>query len=231
MVFNGAAIDEVLRTFQDMGLVSDTERKDILYVLQPEFPFADALKLTDSVHAHVKVTDIEIIPDEKLRALGYHPENGRPGYIKYSTDARINMIFSSIPIAEDDNIPGAVTLSKPFLDHVGIDMRDESALTKSAFDEIPGRSAELGWREATQAGPVHCCHTEVKEKHWVYPPDGVATWRRPIEFAFGTLQVFTENMGCDLRPIDPAHPLAAQVSPCCGGAAAAEEPGVTAPAG
>jgi hypothetical protein len=222
MDFSTAAIDEVLRSVLDLGLLSETERKELLFVLTSEFPFADAVAMTESVHAHVKVADTGVLPDEKLRALGYQPENGRPGYIKYSTGANINLIFSSIPIAVDDGVPGAVTLPKPFMDHVGIDMRDESPTTKAVYDSIPSRAAELGWREVTQPGPVHCCHTEVASKHWAYPPEG-ADWRRPVEFAFGTLKVFTEKMGCDLRPIDPAHPLAGGPAPSCG--ASAQAPG------
>lgn len=221
MDYDTIAIDEVLRSVLDLGLLNETERKELLFAFTPEFPFAEAVAMTDSVHAHVKVPDTDLLPHEKLRALGYRPENPVPGYIKYSTDASINLIFSSINIAADDGIPGAVTLPKPFMDHVGIDMRDDTAPTKAMFDSIPGRAAELGWREVTQPGPVHCCHTEVASKHWAYPPE-VAGWRRPVEFAFGTLKVFTEKMGCDLRPIDPGHPLASQPAPSCSAAASAE---------
>lgn len=229
MEFDTIAIDKVLRSVLDLGLLSDTERNELLFVLTPEFPFAEAISMTESVHAHVKVPDTDLLPAGKLRALGYRPENGRPGYIKYSTDAQINLIFSSIPIAVDDGIPGAVTLPKPFMDHVGIDMRDESAPSKTMFDSIPGRATDLGWREVTQEGPVHCCHTEVARKHWAYPPEG-AGWRRPVEFAFGTLKIFTEKMGCDLRPIDPGHPLAGASAPSCGAAASAPSCGGTAEA-
>jgi hypothetical protein len=216
MSFDRTAIDEVLRKLQDLGVVNETERQEVLSVITPGFPFADQVGLTESVHAHVKVTDVDQMPHEKLLALGYRPENGRPGYIKYSTDAAFNLILSSIPIAVDDQINGAVTLGKPFMDHVGIDMRDESPTTNAEFDAVPARAAELGWREAAQLGGVHCCHTRVKAKHWVFPPEGWAGWRRPIEFAFGTLEVFTEQMGCDLRPIDPGHRLASAASPACG---------------
>lgn len=216
MDYDRAAIDEVLRTFQDLGFINDTERNEVLSVIGPDFPYASFVQLTDSVHAHVKVPDTDQLPHNKLLDLGYHAENGRPGYIKYSTGAAFNVILSSIPIAVDDQIPGAVTLAKPFMDHVGIDMRDESALTEARFEAVPARAAELGWRETTQEGPVHCCHTEVRKKHWVYPPEGWVGWRRPIEFAFGTLKVFTEQMGCDLRPIDPSHLLAPTSAPCCG---------------
>lgn len=49
--------------------------------------------------------------------------------------------------------------------------------------------------------------------HWVYPDD-TAGFTRPIEIACGPLEIHAGKMGCDLRPIDPAHPKAA--SPTCG---------------
>src|SRR5262249_50988436 len=75
----------------------------------------------------------------------------------------------------------------------------------------PDRAGEVGWRHVPQGGegqPVYCCHTEVSGKHWVYPVAGEAGQTRPIEFAFGALEIHDSKMGCDLRPIDPAHPRA-----------------------
>jgi hypothetical protein len=94
------------------------------------------------------------------------------------------------------------------VDHLGVDLRDESPATRALFDSIPQRAAEVGWRHVHQAAPLYCCYTACGEKHWVYPPEGAAGGRRPIEFAFGSLRQFETNMGCDYRPIDPAHPLA-----------------------
>lgn len=217
-------VDRALGEVEALKLINETERREILSVLDAEFPFASTLQYTDSVHAHVKVDDVDALPHDDLVALGYRPENAEPGYIKYSTDVGLNFIFSSIPIAQDDGIPGAVTLPKPFMDHVGIDMRDEADATRIAFDEIVTRAADLGWREVTQAGPVHCCHTQVKAKHWTYPPSCWQGWRRPIEFAFGDLVIFDKIMGCDLRPIDPGHPMAdAGAQVCCGATPKAEE--------
>jgi hypothetical protein len=216
-------VDRVLGEVEQLGLLNATEHTEVLSVLDEDFPYASTLRYTDSVHAHIKVDDVDELPHEQLEALGYRPENAEPGYIKYATDAGVNFIFSSIPIAADDNVPGAVTLAKPFMDHVGIDMRDEADATRIAFEEIVGRAAELGWREVTQSGPVHCCHTQVKGKHWTYPPECWVGWRRPIEFAFGTLQIFDKVMGCDLRPMDPGHPMAAAgAQTCCSAAPAAE---------
>lgn len=213
-------VDRVLSEVENLKLINGTEHAEVLSVLEDSFPYAEAVRLTDSVHAHIKVEDVDDLPHEELVALGYHPENAEPGYIKYATDAGVNLIFSSIPIANDDNMPGAVTLAKPFMDHVGIDMRDEAPATKAAFDAVVDRAAELGWREVEQSGPVHCCHTQVKGKHWTYPPAGWTGWRRPIEFAFGPLSIFDKMMGCDLRPMDPGHPMAGAGAATCGGAPA-----------
>ncbi len=232
MEFDRAAVDNVLAEAGALGLISEVERAEILSVLTPEFPYADALRFTDSVHAHVKVEDVEALPHAQLKELGYRAENAEPGYIKYATDAALNLIFSSIPIAKDDQVPGAVILPKPFMDHVGIDMRDEAPPTFEAFEGVPEQAVKLGWREVPQGGsdPVHCCHTQVKSKHWVYPPEGWQGWRRPIEFAFGTLVVFDKQMGCDLRPMDPAHPLAQpEASACCGAPAEEKADTSTAP--
>lgn len=217
MKVDQVAADQVLASAEKLKLINSTERGEIMSVLRDDFPYAEAVSFTDSVHAHIKVDDVDDLPHEELKALGYRAENPEFGYIKYATDSGINLIFSSIPIAVDDNIPGAVTLQKPFMDHVGIDMRDEAPATKAAFDAIPARAAELGWREAEQSGMVHCCHTQVKAKHWTYPPEGWQGWRRPIEFAFGELVIFDKKMGCDLRPIDPGHALAGSNGSCCGG--------------
>lgn len=225
MKIDKAGVEVVLGNAEKAGLLSPVERAEVLSLLEPDFVYAGVLEFTDSVHTHIKVEDVDELPHDHLKALGYRPENAAPGYIKYATDSGVNLIFSSIPIAEDDNIPGAVTLPKPFLDHVGIDMRDESAPTRAEFDTIPDQAAALGWREVPQGGSeaVHCCHTQVKAKHWVFPPSGWQGWRRPIEFAYGSLVVFDQQMGCALRPIDPAHPLATREDPdCCGAPSVAD---------
>jgi hypothetical protein len=216
------AFERALAEVENLNLITPTERSEVRSTLDDGFPFAGALGFADSVHAHIKVADVDTLPHAEFAALGYRPENPEPGYLKYATDAGVNFIFSSIPIAQDDGIPGAVALAKPFMDHVGIDMRDEADATRQAFDGLVARIAELGWRRVTQEGPVHCCHTQVKSKHWAYPPECWRGWRRPIEFAFGTLVVFDKIMGCDLRPIDPGHPLASAGAPACCGAPASD---------
>lgn len=211
--------------FCDQQLLNSDERHQILWLFDDDFTFTDAVRAAGTVHVHVKVDDVAALPHRRIRALGVAPENEAPGYVKYSFPGGINMVFSSIPVAADDLIEGAVTTPKPFMDHAGLDIRHEGPSYRAVFDAIPDRAAALGWRTVAQDGPVHCCHTEVAAKHWVYPPTCLTSWRRPLEIAFGALKIFDATMGCDLRPMDPAHPLAGSSTGCCAGNTA-PEPGV-----
>jgi alkylhydroperoxidase/carboxymuconolactone decarboxylase family protein len=204
----------VLNAFRELGVIKPKEIDEVLAIFAPAFPWAAALALADSVHVHVRVDDVSRLPHDKIRALGTQPENQKDGYVKYPFAGGINMIISSIDIAEDDWIPGD-GLPRPVLDHVGIDLRDESAATRAVFDRSPEIAKQHGWRHKAQGGngkPVYCCHVEVGAKHWVYPPTHGAP---SIELAFGALKINADSMGCDLRPIDPAHPDAAKA--VCGG--------------
>ncbi len=118
-------------------------------------------------------------------------------------------------------------VATPMLDHKGIDLRDERSEVRSVFDAVADRAGEVGWRHVPQGGdgqPVYCCHTEVSGKHWVYPVSGEAGQTRPIEFAFGALEIHDSKMGCDLRPIDPAHPRAAEAQAALAACAASHGP-------
>jgi hypothetical protein len=206
----------------ELGLLSACEATQVRSLLGGELPFRPALRLADSLHLHVKVDDVRRLPHARFEAAGSQAENAQEGYVKYPMAGGVNLIFSSIDVCEEDRIPGFAHPTKPFLDHAGIDLRRESPEVRSAFDKVPEQARSGGWRHVPQggeAGGVFCCHTEVKGKHWVYPPAD-ARFLCPIEFAFGALVVHGQSMGCDLRPIDPAHQLAAQVRaspPCCGG--------------
>jgi alkylhydroperoxidase/carboxymuconolactone decarboxylase family protein len=207
---------DVLGKFRELGIVSPKEIEEVLAIFDPSFPWADSLARADSVHVHVRVDDVSRLPHDRIRALGTSPENQKDGYVKYPFAGGINVIISSIDIAEDDWLQGPGR-PRPCLDHVGIDLRDESAATRALFDRTPALAKQHGWRHKPQGGdgkPVYCCHVEVGAKHWVYPPAG-ALHAPSIEFAFGALKINASSMGCDLRPIDPAHPDAARA--VCGG--------------
>ncbi len=111
------------------------------------------------------------------------------------------------------------------LDHKGIDLRHGSPVVRSLFDSVPAVATDRGWRHVGQGGGgtlVYCCHTEVEEKHWVYPVLDDARQSRPIEFAFGELVIHDAKMGCDLRPIDPAHPRAGEAAAALAACAATQ---------
>jgi hypothetical protein len=218
--FNRRAFSGTLSFFSDLNLISRRDSEQVLSLLNEDFEFAEIIKYAESVHVHVEVDDVNDLPDAKIRSScvssvdRYH----EPDIMKYSYDSGINVIFSSFPISQDDLVPGTKR-AKPFVDHLGVDLRDETPATRAIFDAIPARAKHLGWRHVHQAAPRYCCYTACSEKHWVFPPSDADTGYRPIEFAFGSLQKFDSNMGCDYRPIDPAHPLAGTLptrSAACG---------------
>jgi len=205
-----------LQQFCELGLVNAAEVEEALSLLDPGFPFFAALRMADSVHLHVKVENVDDLPFSKIVALGTEAENARPGYVKYRFPGGINFIFSSIPIAEEDQLvdPRA---PKPFVDHFGIDLRRETGFVRALFEDTPSVARRAGWPIKSQGGvgrPVFCCHSTVAEKYWVYPPPEGSRWTRPLEFAYGPLGISLEMNGCDLRPIDPRHPSAAEVAAC-----------------
>ncbi len=204
---------DTLGFFQELGLLTVAETREVLSLFEPDFLFADSLREADSVHVHVKVEDVDKLPHAEILAQGVKAESETPGYVKYSFPGGTNLIFSSINISEDDLLADAAATPMPVMDHKGIDLRSEAPDIRATFNAIPTVAADKGWRHVGQGGggtPVYCCHTEVEEKHWIYPDLDSARQSRPIEFAFGELVIHDSKMGCDLRPIDPAHPRASE---------------------
>lgn len=218
-----AQFQKTLSFFEGLGLVKRDEAAEVLAMFDPAFPFHNTMPLADTYHLHIKVDDTAALPREQILAGGGQVENEREGYIKFAFPGGINMIFSSIDVAQDDLLK--IKVQKPALDHVGIDMRQETAPVQAAFEATTRQADALGWPHASQGGDdkgVFCCHVEVSRKHWVYPK-AHPTFQHAIEFAYGPLKVHGGKMGCDLRPIDPTHPLAhdAASAPCCGAPSAA----------
>jgi diadenosine tetraphosphatase ApaH/serine/threonine PP2A family protein phosphatase len=213
---NPAAWRQTLREFGALGLLSEAEIVEAMSLLDPGFPYFAAMRMADTLHVHVKVDDVDDLPVSSILALGTQPENARPGYVKYSFPGGINLIFSSIPTADEDQLDDPRP-SKPFVDHFGIDLRRESGIVRAIFEDTPGVARRAGWPCKSQGGQgrrVFCCHSTVAEKYWVYPPPEGSRWTRPLEFAYGPLEIGEEMNGCDLRPIDPRHPSAAAVMAC-----------------
>jgi hypothetical protein len=206
----------LLAAYRELKLVSEPEVRETLSLFDASHPLHVTLDAADSLHLHIKVDDTASLPREKILALGARPESEQAGYVKFAHAADLNMIFSSIIVAVEDLIEDAAPLPKPRLDHLGIDLRSLEPGVVALFNDVPKVARGQQWSHVPQGGdgqPVHCCHTEVSGKHWVFPRNGTGT--HPIEVASGPLAIHGAKMGCDLRPIDPAHPLAVKVSTCC----------------
>jgi hypothetical protein len=208
---------ELLGAYREFALVSDAEVSETLGLFADSHPLHAAVTSADSLHVHVRVDDTAKLPRERILALGGKPESEQPGYVKFAHAGGLNMIFSSIDVAEDDLIKEAPKTPRPFLDHLGIDLRSLDPSVVAVYDGVPAIARENHWAHVEQGGngkAVYCCHTEVSGKHWVYPRNGGGS--RPIEVASGPLKIHGAKVGCDLRPIDPDHPYAGKVSACCG---------------
>jgi hypothetical protein len=198
------------------GLLDRAAAAEVLASFDPASPFRAALDVADCMHVHIKVDDTASLPRAALLAAGGVLDNEKDGYIKFAYPSGMNLIFSSIAVAQDDlhEQPGQ-RRARPFLDHIGIDLRSEAAAVRAAFDAIPAIADRFGYPRSTQGGAgkaVFCCHVSVAEKHWVYPTR--ASERLvPVEIAFGPLVVDTGSSGCDLRPSDPS--LAGSKPACC----------------
>jgi len=174
---------------------------------------APCLDRADSIHLHVKLDDTGRLPHAGVEAAGGVLDHARDGYVKYCMPGGINAIFSHIPVSQDDlRECESGRRPRPFLDHIGIDVRALDAHSRAAFDALPLAAAALGWAHVPQGGsgqPVRCCHIEVEQKRWLFPN---ARGARPVEIALGPLRHGAGAAGCDLRP---THPARAPQDRCC----------------
>lgn len=186
------------------GLANGCERAAAAGLFEAGFAFSEQMGQAESIHIHVKVDDTETLPREAIAAAGGEVDHEKEGFVKFRFEGGVNLIFSSIAVSQDELAETECSRrARPFVDHFGIDLRSETKAVESSFAGIPETAEAAGWETVSQGGPergVHCCHVEVKEKHWVYPREGL---RIPLEFAFGELKVNEVSGGCDLRPMDP----------------------------
>ena len=206
-----------LDTLRRCGLVTDTELEAVHGL---EGRFGKEVGLAETIHLHIKVDDTHALPVNEFFRAGAELDHGKDGFVKYRMPGAINAIFSHIKVSQDELMETeANRRPRPFLDHIGIDLRAETAPVREAFEALPEVADELAWSVASQGGPdkpVYCCHVEVAEKHWLYPPDAEGHPGIPLEFAYGELKVNPDKSGCDLRPADPSKVDPASIPSCCG---------------
>jgi hypothetical protein len=202
-----------LSLLSTLRLVNACERAFVHSALSEPL-LGTCLERAETIHLHVKVDDTARLAHDVLVGAGAELDHALAGFVKYRLPGGINAIFSHIPVAAEDlRESSGLRRARPFIDHLGIDVRVEDDVSRAAFDALPREARRLGWECVRQGGagsPVRCCHVEVAEKHWLFPTAAIA---RPIEVAFGPLRRSSGVPGCDLRP---AHPAMRGVA-CCSG--------------
>jgi hypothetical protein len=173
--FHGSDARYTLDFLASLRMVSPCELLLIKAALS-ERALAACLDHAETIHLHIKVDDIDEadeLPGAGLEAVGGTLDHARRGFVKYRMPGGINAIFSHIPVSADDLRECASSRRpRPFLDHIGIDVRTVNTYSRAAFDALPTTAASRGWAHRSQGGagrPVRCCHVEVDEKHWLFP--------------------------------------------------------------
>ena len=189
------------------GLLDEAAARQAMALVDGGTPFGDAVSLAESVHLHCRVADLRALPP--LDHWGQAAVRRLQGYVKHAFAGGITLVFSTEPVAEDDLLPGAAGRSVPFVDHIGVDVRRHTPEAEAVWEAIPAVAEAAGWRAVLQPGPVRAFRTEVDAKVWAFPPHGDPASTLPLEFPIGQLRVHDSDIGCDLRPLDPAHPAAA----------------------
>ena len=205
-----------LPTLQRCGLLADAELRGVDWLLAAGSPFAKAIDAAETVHVHVKVHDTGTLPVGDFLDAGAVLDHRREGYVKFRFPDGINAIFSHIRIAQEEAaVDDDARRPRPYLDHVGVDLRAETVPVRAVFEATTAIADGFGWTHVPQGGerPVFCCHVSVARKHWLYPTCGPLAGI-PIEFAFGALTVHADKAGCDLRPAPPGVACDASTG-CC----------------
>jgi alkylhydroperoxidase/carboxymuconolactone decarboxylase family protein len=228
---NNVEATSSLKALQECGLLNGHEIEVVNRLGAPDTPLDRAVELAETVHLHIKVDDTHKLPINQFFDAGARLDHQKDGFVKYRFPGAINAIFSHIKVSQDELLETeANRRTRPFLDHIGIDLRDETAEVRQTFDALPAAAQTLNWALASQGGPdrpVYCCHVEVAEKHWLYQPDEGEHTGIPLEFAYGALKVNPDKMGCDLRPANPEKIDPASIS-CCGAETSTESVAVNA---
>src|SRR5947199_5146917 len=150
--FHGSEARYTLDFIASLRLLSPCELRQIESALS-ERALAPCLDHAESIHLHVKMDDTDQLPSAALEAAGGVLDHGRHGFVKYRMPGGINAIFSHIPISADD-VRECVSSrrSRPFLDHIGIDLRTVNARSRAAFDALPAVAVSFGWAHVSQGG-------------------------------------------------------------------------------
>jgi hypothetical protein len=145
-VHDSALADSNLDTLDRFGLISKHERFEINELARAGGPFVNGLALAETMQLHIKVDDTDILPERAFLAVGAKLDHSTEGLVKYLFPARINIIFSHIKVSQDELVETESNRRpRPFLDHMGIDLRDEAPQVRATFEELATLAEELQW--------------------------------------------------------------------------------------
>lgn len=216
--------NELLDYFDAYDIIPEITRTQLSKLTDGDFLFREQLDLAESIHLHIKVPATDKLPHQDLIDHGGVAQNAKDGYIKYAFPSGVHLIFSSIPVSQEERA-GLSLYNYPHLDHIGIDIRKDDSDSYDIFNQIPDLADRNYLPYKRQGGDgtnVYCCHVSVNEKYWVYPKG-----RPHFEFAFGPLVVSDTVFGCDLRPADPSLQIPDEQLACCGSSDHHEETATT----
>src|SRR5947209_6392402 len=107
-----------LGCFRDWDLVADAEITAAARLFDPGFAFAAAMAEAETFHVHVKVDELRELPRQQILAAGGEVEYHKEGFVKFRFGGGTNLIFSSIPVSQDELVETACTRRpRPFVDH------------------------------------------------------------------------------------------------------------------
>ena len=213
MKINLQTLEMLVAMLVEQHLLTKAEAAHVTGMAATDFPFAPQLAMADSVHLHIHTAEVAQLPHTLFLQQKATVATQVEGYIKYVLPGGLNLIFSHVKIAED--VGSLSENSATYLDHIGIDIRSEEKKAYLVFQQIPLLAAQQDYPFTRQGGTaaVQCCHSQVKEKYWVFPAGQLN-----YEFAFGPLQQYAGGFGVDVRPANPfSLPTEEKPSACCSG--------------
>src|SRR5689334_21569988 len=121
-----AAVLAAVTRATDAGLCPPDAPRLVAELFDADFPFHDGVVRASSLHIHIKCADVDDLDRAGLAAIGAEVERTSTGYVKYHLPENANLIFSSFPVAEDDLVADDPADAGPYVDHLGVDLRDDS---------------------------------------------------------------------------------------------------------
>src|SRR5262249_42151196 len=140
-----------VRTLAECGLLHEREIDAVNRLGAAGSPFLKAVELAETVHLHIKVDDTHQLPLNRFFDAGGRLDHQKDGFVKWLFPGGINAIFSHIKVSQDELLETPATRrQRPFLDHIGIDMREETDVVRRTFDGLPRTADSLHWTLASQ---------------------------------------------------------------------------------